>query len=209
MNLTWPNLLSALRVALIPLFIIALIDGRPGRALILFGLASLTDLLDGFIARFYHQQSVLGAYLDPMADKLLLTSAYIMLAVPNLVPGVGIPIWLTVLVIARDVIIVVVALIIYLALGITKFPPSRISKWNTAFQLIAVFLVLLSGLSTLFELPARTTLYIVALLTVTSGLEYAYRFIYRAQDLTDRSPSLADDSLAPVPEKAAVEEKRT
>ncbi len=196
MNLTWPNLLSAFRVALIPLFIIALIDGHPGRALLLFGLAGLTDLLDGFIARFYHQQSVLGAYLDPMADKLLLTSAYIMLAIPSLHPGPVIPVWVSVLVITRDVIIVAVALVIYLALGVSKFPPSWISKWNTAVQVVAVFLVLLARLYPVLETLVILTLGLVTVLTVTSGLEYGYRFIYRAQDLVD-VPAASDAEKNP------------
>lgn len=177
-------------MALIPLFIISVIDGQAGKSLLIFTLAGITDLLDGFIARIYRQQSVLGAYLDPMADKLLLTSAYIMLTIPNLHPGQVIPIWITVLVITRDVIIVVVALIVHLALGISKFPPSWISKWNTAIQLIAIFLVLLSGLSRAFEYPALISLFIVAGFTVASGLEYAYRFIYKAPELaaTARRP---------------------
>ena len=180
--MTWPNLLSALRVALIPLFIIAVIHGDAGKALLIFSLAAITDLFDGFIARFYQQQSVLGAYLDPMADKLLLTSAYIMLAIPGLHPGLIIPVWVTVLVITRDVIIVVVALIVYLQLGISDFKPSWISKWNTAFQLIAVFLVLLSGLFPILEMTALITVFIVVALTISSGLEYAYRFIYKAPE---------------------------
>ena len=179
MTLTWPNLLSALRIGLIPLFIISVIDGQAIRALVIFALAGITDLLDGFIARFLHQQSPLGAYLDPMADKLLLVSAYVMLAIPGLFPGLNIPIWVTVLVITRDVIIVGVALIVHLTYGISKFPPSWISKWNTAFQIIAVFAVLLTGVVSRLEMLAFMILMTVVVLTIASGLEYGYRFIYR------------------------------
>jgi hypothetical protein len=103
MSLTVPNLLTLARMGLIPFFIIAVLDGQALRALAIFCLAGITDALDGFIARFFGQRSALGAYLDPIADKLLLTSAYVMLAIPGLHSGVLIPIWVTVLVIAPAV----------------------------------------------------------------------------------------------------------
>lgn len=181
--MTWPNLLTMLRVAMVPLFIIAVVEGRPGWAFVIFGLAGITDLLDGYIARFYHQQSVLGAYLDPAADKLLVTSAFILLSWPGVHQGLSIPIWVTVLVITRDIIIVTVALIVRLTVGLKKFPPSRISKWNTGFQLAAVFLYLLTGLTDHVDLLARGVLAVMVLLTAVSGLEYANRFIYRANEL--------------------------
>lgn len=204
MSLTLPNLLSALRVGLMPLFIIQVIDGQAWKALAVFGLAGVTDLLDGFIARFYHQQSVLGAYLDPAADKLLLTSAFIMLAIPGLLPGQPIPVWITVLVIARDVLIVVVALVIYLTLGYSRFRPSRMSKWNTACQLIAVFLVLLSALDPRLSPLALAALYSVAALTTASGLDYGYRFIYRADEVAaqarrDAAGKVAEGQVDGVP----------
>ena len=181
--MTWPNLLSSLRVAMVPLFIIAMIEGRPAWALALFGLAGITDLLDGYVARFYQQQSVLGAYLDPAADKLLVTSAFILLSWPGVHQGIAIPIWVTVLVITRDIIIVTVALIVRLTVGLRKFPPSRISRWNTGFQLAAVLVYLMTGLTDRVDLLARGVLAVMVLLTAASGLEYAYRFIYRADDL--------------------------
>jgi cardiolipin synthase len=187
MRLTWPNLLSTLRIALIPVFIVLLIKGHAGLALTVFAIAGVTDLLDGAIARFLHQQSVLGAYLDPMADKLLLTAAYILLAFPDMHPGVRIEPWISALVITRDVIIVVVALVIYLTLGISKFQPSRISKWNTAMQIIAVYMVMLSGVWVPVSNLARVVVYVMVLFTVTSGLEYAYRFIYRANHLAEQA----------------------
>ncbi len=87
MNFTVPNLLSLLRMGIIPLFVIALLEGQPRRALILFLVAGVTDALDGFIARFWNQRSVLGTYLDPIADKLLLMTAYVILSVPSLQPA--------------------------------------------------------------------------------------------------------------------------
>jgi cardiolipin synthase (CMP-forming) len=174
-NLTLPNLLSLLRMALVPLFIVAVLEGYPGRALAVFAFAGITDALDGFIARFWKQQSTLGAYLDPAADKLLLVSAYVVLAVPNLHSGSTIPAWVSALVITRDVVIVVVALILHVASGVQSFPPSPISKVNTAVQVTAVILVLLSGVMPQVEIVAIVAVYLVAALTLASGIDYIYR----------------------------------
>lgn len=175
MNLTVPNLLSILRMGLIPWFVISVLDGNSIQALWIFAIAGVTDALDGFIARFWHQQSALGAYLDPLADKLLLVTAYVMLAIPNLRVGFVIPAWVTALVITRDVVIVVVALVLHLAVGLSRFPPSPLSKINTAAQLLAILGVLLSSRGPLFEAAASFLVFLVAALTIGSGIEYIYR----------------------------------
>ncbi len=185
--MTWPNLLSALRVALVPLFIIAIIEGRPAPAFALFALAGLTDLLDGYIARHHQQQSVLGAYLDPAADKLLITAAFILMSWPGVHLGLQIPIWVTVLVISRDVIIVTVVLIVRLTVGLKSFPPTSISRWNTGFQVAAILAYLLTGMTQEVDLLAKAVLAVMVALTAASGLEYAYRFIYRADELPARA----------------------
>jgi cardiolipin synthase len=172
---TIPNLLSLFRMGLVPLFIIAVIDGESRKALLIFTAAGITDALDGFIARFANQQSLLGAYIDPIADKLLLTSAYVVLSIPQLNHGAPIPLWVTVLVIARDLLIVVMALILYLAAGVRRFPPSVLSKITTVIQVTAVVLVLVSALWPKLEPVASTLVYGVALLTVASGLDYIVR----------------------------------
>jgi cardiolipin synthase len=172
---TIPNFLSLLRMGLVPLFIIAVIDGESRKALLIFVAAGVTDALDGFIARFANQQSLLGAYLDPIADKLLLTSAYVALSIPQLNHGAPIPLWVTVLVLARDLLIVVMALILYLAAGVRRFPPSVLSKITTLVQVTAVALVLVSALWPPLEPVASTLVYAVALLTVASGLDYIVR----------------------------------
>lgn len=182
MTFTIPNLLSLLRMGLIPLFVILVVNGDLRKALLVFVVMGVTDTLDGFIARFWHQQSPLGAYLDPIADKLLLTTAYVMLSIPGLSHGTRIPPWITILVIARDVLMVSVALVLYLAAGVKRFPPSLLSKVNTTFQLIAVALVLVSGAFPdlrSIELAAETTLYLVAGLTVASGLHYIFLYSHR------------------------------
>jgi cardiolipin synthase (CMP-forming) len=179
MIFTVPNLLSLLRMGLVPLFIITAVNGDSRKALLIFLVAGVTDALDGFIARFWNQKSLLGAYLDPIADKLLLMSAYIVLSIPGFNRGPEIPVWVTILVIARDVLIVVVALVLYLAAGIRTFPPSVLSKVNTALQVAAVVLVLVSGTLPdvrLIELAADAAIYLVAGLTVASGLDYIYRY---------------------------------
>jgi cardiolipin synthase (CMP-forming) len=182
MTFTIPNLLSLFRMGLIPLFVIMVVNGDLREALLIFVVAGVTDALDGFIARFWHQQSPLGAYLDPIADKLLLTTAYVMLSIPGLNHGTRIPPWITILVIARDVLMVSVALVLYLAAGVKRFPPSVLSKVNTILQVAAVVLVLVSGAFPdlrSIELAADTTLYLVAGLTVASGLHYIYLYSHR------------------------------
>jgi len=182
MTFTIPNLLSLFRMGLIPLFVILVVNGDLRKALLVFVVAGVTDALDGFIARFWHQQSPLGAYLDPIADKLLLTTAYVMLSIPSLNHGTVIPAWITILVIARDVLMVSVALVLYLAAGVKRFPPSVLSKVNTILQVAAVVLVLIAGsfpdLRSI-ELAADTTLYLVAGLTVASGLHYIYLYSHK------------------------------
>lgn len=183
MTWTWANLLSALRMALIPVFILALLEGHAGRALAVFAIAGFTDMLDGFVARFYKQQSALGSYLDPAADKLLLTVAFVMLAMPNLQQGLQIPVWATVMVITRDVMIVVIALLVHLAIGIKSFPPSRISRWNTAFQVATVICYLTTPFFPVMSTIAPVVLAVMIGLTVGSSIDYGYRFVYRSDRL--------------------------
>lgn len=175
MNFTVPNLLSILRMGIIPLFVIALLDGRPGRALALFVVAGVTDALDGLIARFLDQKSVLGMYLDPAADKLLLVTAYVMLSVPSLKPDLDIPMWVTALVITRDVVIVVVALVLHLAQGVGRFPPSLLSKVNTVLQVSTVILVLATAPWPRLEPVATGFVFAVAATTLLSGIDYVFR----------------------------------
>src|SRR4030065_2641137 len=95
-----PNLLTLLRIILVPVIVILLIQGVFLKALIAFIVASLSDVLDGFLARILHQQTALGAYLDPIADKALLASSFVTLSVLHVIPG-----WLTGIVITRDFLI--------------------------------------------------------------------------------------------------------
>jgi len=186
MSFTIPNLLSLLRMALVGPFVIALLNGQAKRALLVVVVAGISDVLDGLIARFFHQQSLLGTYLDPLADKLLVTAAYVILALPGLrLPGAfQIPSWVTVVVIARDVLLVLVALGLYLAAGVRQFPPSVLSKITTVFQIGAVVVVLLTGIWPELDTAALVLMYTVAFLTIGSGLNY----VWRANRLFERHP---------------------
>lgn len=187
-HFTIPNLLSLSRMGLVPLFIIAVLDGESTKALGIFLVAGITDALDGFLARLWRQQSLLGTYLDPIADKLLLMTAYVMLAIPGQHPGVGIPVWVTVLVLARDLLIVIVALILHLALGVKRFPPTRISKVTTVMQVVTIGFVLLSGPLPGVDLVAEGLILATAALTIASGVNYIQHANHLAEGAPSRSP---------------------
>jgi cardiolipin synthase len=135
---TWTiaNQLTLLRLGLIPAFVIMVVYGRPGWALVTFVVAGITDGLDGLIARRAGQQTDLGAWLDPMADKLLLVTAFIVLTVPGTDLVNHFPWWLTILVITRDVVIVTTVAIVTAVMGVRKFSPSLFGKAATAVYVI-------------------------------------------------------------------------
>lgn len=167
------NQLTLLRMALAPVLVVLVLAHEMVWALAVLVVAGLTDMLDGLIARRGHQQTTLGAMLDPMADKLLLTSAYVVLTWTS---GalVRIPAWLTVITLSRDAIIVVSVAIINLTMGRRIFYPTLLGKCATAAQLGTVGVVLLlNALGTPF--PPVVYLFRLALLfTVASALHYVY-----------------------------------
>jgi cardiolipin synthase len=132
MNLTAANQLTILRMLIIPAFVILLVYGYRGWALLSFLIAGLTDLLDGLIARRAGQKTTLGAWLDPMADKLLLVTMFVMLTLPGIGLANRLPLWFTVLVISRDVAIVLTVAVVNLAVGPRTFRPSIFGKIATA-----------------------------------------------------------------------------
>jgi cardiolipin synthase len=147
-HLSLANQLTFLRLVAVPFFIIAVLDSRFTTALALFVGAAITDLLDGLSARVLGQPSTFGAYLDPAADKLLLTSAFVVLTdYPTLFQDIDlvhrIPIWLTILTISRDVLIVCVAVLLVLGHQQRMFPPSIWGKLNTLAETVTVSLFLL------------------------------------------------------------------
>lgn len=164
-----PNILTIVRILLTPFFIILLLKNMFAMALLVFAVAGISDALDGFIARYFNQRSVLGAYLDPLADKLLLLSSYISLAVLMVIPG-----WLAVIVIARDVIIILGIAVLTITEKPYEIKPSIISKCTTAMQLATVFFTLLHPEFTLFAAIQSYLFWITALLTTASGLHYIF-----------------------------------
>lgn len=167
-----PNQLTVLRMAFVPLLVLLIVYQHNGLALIVFVAAGLTDMLDGLIARKYGRKTYLGTFLDPAADKLLLVSAFTTLSSSSLELTVRIPLWLTITVISRDVLLVLSVLIINLTIGRQAFPPSILGKCTTVFQLGLVMVVMLSNhLRT--EIPGIELLvYLTLALTVTSGVHY-------------------------------------
>ncbi len=142
-TVTVPNILSAFRILLVPLFAWLLLSGDTFKPLLIFCIAGITDLFDGFIARHLHQRSKLGVILDPVGDKLLMAASYIVLALPGIAGPNRIPLWLTVIVFGRDLMIAGGVLWAYLTFRISPVLPMLIGKLTTAFQVGTVFLVLL------------------------------------------------------------------
>ena len=130
------NQLTLMRMLLIPAFVILLIYGYRGWALVTFFAAGITDLFDGLIARMTGEKTVLGAWLDPMADKLLLVTMFVMLTLPGIGGPNRLPLWFTVLVISRDVAIVATVAVVNLAIGPRTFRPSMYGKVATALYIV-------------------------------------------------------------------------
>lgn len=168
---TAPNLLTLLRICMAPFLVAAILGGHYAVGFWLFIGAGLTDALDGFLARWLHQRSVLGHYLDPVADKLLLSTLFLVLLHKGLMPMT-----VTVLVFGRDVGILLVAAILYAAVGRREFPPSIVGKANTLVQVGAVAAVLLHQLITDGWVRDLRAFMLTAtmVLTVASGLHYAW-----------------------------------
>ncbi len=183
--MTWANQLTILRMAFVPLFVLLVVYGYLGGAVAVFVMAGMTDLLDGLIARRYGQRTDLGTFLDPIADKLLLVSSFTVLSIQSLDFPVHVPLWLTITVIGRDLLIVLSVLIITLTMGRKLFTPSILGKATTAVQLLTVFVILVGNYFG-FALPGTEILIgLTLVLTVLSALHYLGRgmriFEYNAQ----------------------------
>lgn len=165
--MTIPNLITSIRIILAPIFVIYLINERFSSALIVFILAGLSDGADGLIARLFGQKSRLGTFLDPLADKILLIAAFVTLAIINRIPP-----WLSVIVISRDVLILLGALILFLNNSHLTIRPSILSKMTTCLQLLTVFLVLAKEYVGIFMQFSHYILMLTGLLTISSGLHY-------------------------------------
>src|SRR5205085_3616963 len=169
------NQLTMMRMLLIPAFVILLMYGYRGWALVTFLVAGLTDLLDGLLARLTGDKTTLGAWLDPMADKLLLLTMFVMLTLPEIGRPNQLPLWFTVLVISRDVAIVATVAVVNLAIGPRMFRPSIYGK-------IATALYITTGVAALYfnylNQPSglvRALVYASIVITFVSAADYAYR----------------------------------
>lgn len=180
-QLTLANQLTLLRLIAVPLVALTLLSGANRLALAIFVLAAITDRLDGIAARRLGQQTTLGRFLDPAADKALMLVVFVILAMPDgprPFPEFQIehhvPAWLTLLVVARDLLIVLVATLVYLSYRITSFPPSLLGKGTTALELVTAGLYMFANAWSVLPVPllvaacGLTTVFIVA-----SGIHYA------------------------------------
>ncbi|MEW7976274.1 MAG: CDP-alcohol phosphatidyltransferase family protein [Candidatus Sedimenticola endophacoides] len=177
-----PNLISILRIFLTILVVWMLLEQRFGWALVLFFIAGVSDGLDGYLAKRNGWESRLGGLLDPLADKVLLVSSFLSLALIGVVP-----VWLVLLVILRDLVIVTGALVYHYRIAELEAAPSMLSKINTTAQIILVLSVVLDrGLLVLPQWLIVSLVWVVCLTTIASGLDYVWVWSRRAVRIGDR-----------------------
>jgi cardiolipin synthase (CMP-forming) len=168
---TVPNQITLLRLGFLPFFLILVFYEEYHWALVVLVFVALTDAIDGFLARRLNQKSALGAYLDPIADKLLLSSSFVVLSM-----GKKIGWWLTIMVLSRDVLLLVVAAVILIVQGYRPFPPSLLGKATTFFEIALVFFVVFAAAFPNDRAPAliHYLSIVVAAFVVVSGFHYAF-----------------------------------
>ena len=173
--LTLANQLTLMRLLLIPGFVLFIVYGRFGWALVTFAVAGLTDALDGLVARRANQRTSLGAWLDPAADKLLLVTTFIVLTLPNLGLPNRVPLWLTVLVISRDIAIVLTVAIVNLAVGPRTFRPSPLGKAATALFIVTCVVVLFFNYLGVTSPVVDAFVWASLVITLASSVDYVWR----------------------------------
>ena len=167
--LTPANQITILRLVFVPIFAVLVIHRNFTWALIVLGAAALSDILDGNVARLFNQETSLGVALDPIADKILMTTAYLTLAVRDALPW-----WLTIVVLSRDVAILLTALLIILVAGYRPFRPTILGKASTATQVATIFIAVgqQAGISLGSDLLLGISVIVTAAVTVASGIHY-------------------------------------
>jgi cardiolipin synthase len=167
--LTPANQITVLRLAFAPLFAILVVERHFRAALVVLAAAAVSDLLDGAVARMFHQRTPLGVALDPIADKTLMTTAYLTLTFRGILPW-----WLTILVLGRDLGIIITALVISLVAGYRPFYPTILGKASTVAQVTNVLVAVAFGAKIpMVGWPVlRFTIYLAAVLTIASGVHY-------------------------------------
>ncbi len=189
-------------MALIPVFAVLLYYGNSGLALAVFVIAGLSDGLDGFVARRFKQETELGTVIDPIADKLLMTTAFIILTMPNVMQPshhLPVPFWVTAAVIGRDVLILTVAAAINVMTGFRGFRPSMLGKVSTFVQVIAVGLILLSPV-TGYSFYLATVYTLVVIFAVISGIHYIF-FVSNLMRRSEDDPNDGTRDLESRPSK--------
>jgi cardiolipin synthase len=174
-NLTLANQLTLLRIALIPAFVLLVVYGHLGWALVVFVTAGLTDALDGLIARRAGQRTSLGAWLDPMADKLLLVTTFVVLTLPAIPLTNHLPLWLTVAVISRDIVIVGVVAVVNLAVGPRTFRPSIWGKMTTAALILTSVVMMYFNYRRETSVLVEVGIWSSLALTFVSSTDYFFR----------------------------------
>jgi cardiolipin synthase (CMP-forming) len=190
---TAPNQLTLLRMIFVPFTVIELVDGHYLRALILFVIAGFSDGLDGLLARKLHQQTLLGQYLDPIADKLLLSTMFLVLSILRKIP------WkFTVLVFSRDISILAASTVLFAIAGLRDFRPSIFGKANTVSQIAAVFFAMLFAIRQDRWIWITRTVFLRATFafTIVSWLHYVVVVQHR---LRAHSHALPPHSSAVIP----------
>lgn len=174
--LTFANQLTLLRMLLAPVFVLLVVYHHLGTALLVFAAAGLTDLFDGLIARRSGQQSTLGMWLDPMADKLLAAATFGVLTMPWLGLANPIPVWLTVSIIARDVGIVATVAVVNLAVGPRTFRPSWLGKLATATYLVTAVVAMIFNYRGYHSPVVDWCVWTSLVVTLLSTVHYALAF---------------------------------
>jgi cardiolipin synthase len=170
--LTTANQLTLLRIVFVPVFVTLLVYDQMGWALMTFVAAGITDVLDGIIARRFGQKTRIGAFLDPIADKLLMTCSVVILSLPQVELANPIPRWLMIIVISRDVFIMLFTLVMVLIAGFRIFPPSPYGKASTVLQVLTIFAVLYCNWRGLPVPELQVLFYMTGFMTAFSGMHY-------------------------------------
>jgi cardiolipin synthase len=170
--LTAANQLTLLRILLVPVFALFMLYGQAGLALFTFVVAGATDALDGLIARWTGQVTTIGAWLDPVADKLLVATMFVMLTVPGLGMPQRLPLWLTVLVLSRDIVIVATVTVVNLAVARRTFRPSMLGKIATAVYVLTGVIALYANYTGARLAMVDWFVYASLAITLASGLHY-------------------------------------
>jgi cardiolipin synthase (CMP-forming) len=170
--LTAANQLTLLRLALVPVFALFLLYGWPGWALVTFVVAGVTDMFDGLIARRTGQMTTIGAWLDPMADKLLVATMFVILTLPGLGLVQRLPLWLTVVVLSRDIAIVLTVTVVNLAVARRTFRPSPLGKLATAIYIVTGVVALYANYRGEPMVLVDWFAYAALVVTLASGIQY-------------------------------------